>query len=116
MRVQRSLPGDLRSSDRNESGGLYRTNYSCESTSWARRSRQTVLEADFAKSTRPSQLPMALSGALRVVWSAVDRKPALGGAVVLRQFDHEGDDGVAKGGVLDADESSIETQSLITQR
>jgi hypothetical protein len=52
---------------------------------------------------------MALGGAFRVVWSAVYRKPALGGAAVLRQFDHEGDDGLAKGGVFDADEGSMET-------
>ena len=58
----------------------------------------------------------ALSGTFRVVWSAVDCKPALGGAVVSREFDHEGDDGLAKGGVLDVDESSIETQTLIVQR
>jgi hypothetical protein len=50
----------------------------------------------------------------RVV-GAVDRKAALSGAVVLGQFNCEGDDSLAKSGVLDANESSMETQSLIRQ-
>jgi hypothetical protein len=40
---------------------------------------------------------------------AVDPGAALRGAVVLRQFNDEGDDGLAEGGVFDADEGSMET-------
>jgi hypothetical protein len=40
---------------------------------------------------------------------AVDPGAALRGAVVLRQFNDEGDDGLAKGRASDADECSMET-------
>ena len=50
-----------------------------------------------------------------MIWSVVDRKTTLGRVIAFRQFNYEGDNGLAKGGVLDADESSMETQSLIRQ-
>jgi hypothetical protein len=50
-----------------------------------------------------------------VIWSVVDRKTALGRVIAFRQFNYEGDDGLAKGGVLDADESSMKTQSLLRE-
>ncbi len=50
-----------------------------------------------------------------MIWSVVDRETALGRAIAFRQFNYEGDDGLAKGGVLDANESSMKTQSLLRQ-